>query len=143
MEADAPLQSAGSESRRCCPTCGTPYSGGSDSVGCPVCLLRHVLEPEPEPEQDSACGGLSPPDDGCFDHYEIVRRPDGCFDELGRGAMASPIGPWTPFWLALKVIDASIADRADARERFLREARAAARHPTRNTATKSKRVRRN
>jgi hypothetical protein len=134
MEADAPLQSAGSESPRCCPTCGTPYSGGSDSVGCPVCLLRRILEPEPEPEQDSACGGLSPPDDGCFDHYEIVRRPDGCFDELGRGAMGvtyRALDTVLGHAVALKVIDASIADRADARERFLREARADARlrHP--------------
>jgi len=46
----------------------------------------------------------------------------------------SPTGPWTLCWVhavALKVIDAHIAGRPDARERFLREARAAARlrHP--------------
>src|SRR6516162_2484339 len=87
MENDAPLESAKSERPSCCPACGTPYPGAKDNVGCPVCLLRRVVEPELEEEQDSAGERLPAPDDGCFDHYEIVRREDGNFDELGRGAM--------------------------------------------------------
>jgi hypothetical protein len=134
MEPDAPLQSAESKRPRCCPTCGTPYSGGSDSAGCPVCLLRRVLEPELEMEQGSAGGGLSAPKDGCFEHYEIVRRDDGSFDQLGRGAMGvtyRALDTVLGHAVALKVIDARIASRHEARARFLREARAAARlrHP--------------
>jgi uncharacterized Zn finger protein (UPF0148 family) len=135
MEVDAPLQSGESQSPRSCPTCGTPYSGASNNVGCPVCLLRRVLEPEQAPEQRSSEEGLlSPADDGCFDHYEIVRRADGSFDQLGQGAMGvtyRALDTVLGHAVALKVIDARIADRADARERFLREARAAARlrHP--------------
>src|ERR1700736_5038845 len=134
MESDAPLQSAESEKPRCCPTCGTPYSGANDSAGCPVCLLRRVLEPELETEQDSGGGGPSSPDDGRFDHYEIVRRDDGCFDQLGRGAMGVTyrgLDTVLGHAVALKVIDPRIASRPDARKRFLREARAAARlrHP--------------
>jgi predicted ATPase len=96
--------------------------------------LRRVLGPEPEAEQDSADEGFLPPDDGCFDHYEIVRRGDGSFDQLGRGAMGVTYRALDAVLgnaVALKVIDAHIAGRADARERFLREARAAARlrHP--------------
>ena len=134
MEPNALLQTTEDEGPRCCPSCGTPYSGGSDSVGCPVCLLRRVLEPELEGEQGSADEELSRPDDGCFDHYEIVRRADGSFDQLGRGAMGvtyRALDTVLGHAVALKVIDARIANRAEARERFLQEARAAARlrHP--------------
>jgi len=99
-----------------------------------VCLLRRILEPERAPEQGSAEEGLSPADDGCFDHYEIVRRDDGSFDQLGRGAMGVTYRARDTVLghaVALKVIDARFADCVDARERFLREARAAARlrHP--------------
>jgi hypothetical protein len=99
MEADADIQSAESESPRCCPTCGTPYSGGGDSVGCPVCLFRRVLEPEPDGEQGSADQGFSPPDDSCFDHYEIVRRADRCLINWARALWGSPTVPWTLCWV--------------------------------------------
>ncbi|MBV9491751.1 MAG: serine/threonine protein kinase, partial [Verrucomicrobia bacterium] len=69
-----------------------------------------------------------------FDHYELVADEAGDPVELGRGAMgvtyrATDIVLGRP--VALKVIDARIATRPDARERFLREARAVARlhHP--------------
>jgi serine/threonine protein kinase len=134
MEPEAPLQSAENKKPRCCPTCDTPYSGEIDSVGCPVCLLRRVLGSELELDEDAADETLSTPDEGCFDHYEIVRRADGCFDQLGRGAMGvtyRALDTVLGHSVALKVIDARIAERADARERFLREARATARlrHP--------------
>jgi hypothetical protein len=100
-------------------------------VGCPVCLLRRVLQPGPKAEQDSVRDRPSASDDGC---YEIVRRHDGSFDQSGRGAMGvtyRALDSVLGHAVALKVIDARIASYADARERFLREARAAARlrHP--------------
>src|SRR4029077_11675005 len=76
--------------------------------------------------------------DGRFDHYEIVRQDNDAFDELGRGAMGvtyRAVDTVLGHTVALKVIDARIADRADARERFLREARAAARLRHTNVAS--------
>src|SRR6516165_7486585 len=110
MEADAPPQSAESERPRCCPTCGTPYSGAKDSAGCPVCLFRRVLETEAE--QASTDETSLSADDGCFDHYEIVRRHDGSFDQLGRGAMGVTYRALDTVLgqpVALKVIDPRIA----------------------------------
>src|SRR4029077_8413966 len=62
------------------------------------------------------------------------RREDGCFDQLGRGGMGvtyRALDTVLCHAVALKVNDARIAARPDARKRFLREARAAARlrHP--------------
>ena len=69
-----------------------------------------------------------------YQHYEILTRPDGRPWELGRGAMgvtykARDINLETP--VALKIIDTRFSIRPDARQRFLREAQAAARlqHP--------------
>ena len=85
------------------------------------------MQPEATVEESLA-------DEGRFDHYAIVRRDEGCFDELGRGAMGvtyRALDTVLGHAVALKVIDARIAAHAEARERFLREARAAARlrHP--------------
>ena len=134
MKSDAPLQAAESKRSSCCPVCGTPYSGQKDELGCPVCMLRRVLEPGAEEEPSSAGGATARPDDSRFDHYELAQGEDGDFDELGRGAMGvtyRAIDTVLGHTVALKVIDARIAGRPDARERFLREARAAARlrHP--------------
>ena len=126
MGPEATLQSAESERSHRCPDCGVPYTTQEDEEGCPVCLLRRAMQPEAT-VQDL-------PDEDRFDHYEIVRRDGGCFDELGRGAMGvtyRALDTVLGHAVALKVIDARIAGSADARERFLREARAAARlrHP--------------
>ena len=126
MGPEAILQSAESERPHRCPDCGVPYTTQEDDEGCPVCLLRRAMQPEAT-VQDLL-------DEGRFDHYEIVRRDDGCFDELGRGAMGvtyRALDTVLGHAVALKVIDARIARSGDARERFLREARAAARlrHP--------------
>jgi serine/threonine protein kinase/predicted ATPase len=134
MESNAPLQSGETGKPRCCPTCGTPYSNGSAGVGCPVCLFRRVFETEAEREQGFANEEVSGANESCFDHYEIVRRADGSFEQLGRGAMGvtyRALDSVLGHAVALKVIDARFADRPEARERFLREARAAARlrHP--------------
>jgi serine/threonine protein kinase/tetratricopeptide (TPR) repeat protein len=126
MGPEAALQKTESERPHPCPACGVPYATHEDDEGCPVCLLRRAMQPEAR-VQDL-------PDEGRFDHYEIVRRDDGRFDELGRGAMGvtyRALDTVLGHAVALKVIDARIAKSRDARERFLREARAAARlrHP--------------
>jgi serine/threonine protein kinase len=65
-----------------------------------------------------------------FGIYEIDRREDGSLYELGRGAMGVTYRATDTSLqrkVALKIIKTDIAERsADARERFMREARAAA-----------------
>jgi serine/threonine protein kinase len=69
-----------------------------------------------------------------FEPYRVLTHPDGSFDELGRGSMGityRAIDTTLEFPVALKVIDFKAAGVESNRERFLREARAAAklRHP--------------
>ena len=69
-----------------------------------------------------------------FEPYEILTHPDGSFVELGRGSMGTTyqaLDTTLQFPVALKVIDFKAAGIESNRERFLREARAAAklRHP--------------
>src|SRR5271167_1242368 len=69
-----------------------------------------------------------------FDHYQVATHPDGRPVKLGRGAMGVTYRASDTILgneVALKVIDARIATLPEARDRFLREARAAAgiRHP--------------
>jgi hypothetical protein len=69
-----------------------------------------------------------------FDHYQVTIHIDGTHVELGRGAMGVTFKAFDTILgneVALKVIDRRIAAHPEARERFLREARAAARlrHP--------------
>jgi serine/threonine protein kinase len=121
-----------------CPNCGgvlekTP-SGG---LGCMSCLLRAGIGSEEETVHDSTSdaleGGLR------FGVYEIDCREDGSLYELGRGAMgvtyrATDVSLKRK--VALKIIQTDIAERsADARERFMREARAAAALRHENVAT--------
>ena len=73
-----------------------------------------------------------------FENYELLRKPDGSAWELGRGAMGVTYKARDTDLhcdVALKVINPSILSTPEVRERFLREARAAAklRHP--NIAT--------
>jgi serine/threonine protein kinase len=121
-----------------CPACGAPYPAGAVGAGCPVCLLQGALGSEAASEGGSAGQTRAGPEEGRFDHYALVRRSYGAFEELGRGAMGityRAIDAVLGHAVALKVLDASIATHPQARERFLREARAAARlrHP--NVAT--------
>jgi len=73
-----------------------------------------------------------------FQHFEVLRRDDGSLWELGRGAMGITYKAFDTnlrSYVALKVINATYLNSEIARQRFLREARAAAaiRHP--NVAT--------
>jgi serine/threonine protein kinase len=73
-----------------------------------------------------------------FEHFQVVLRPDGTPWELGRGAMGVTYKAFDTNLrcdVALKVINPQYLSSEIARQRFLREARAAAqlRHP--NVAT--------
>ncbi len=73
-----------------------------------------------------------------FQHYQVLRRPDGSLWELGRGAMGVTYKAFDTnlrCHVALKVISAEYIHSETAGQRFVREARVAARvrHP--NIAT--------
>src|SRR5947207_113691 len=105
-----------------CEQCGAPLESEATAFGCLSCLLLGGL---------NETGALNPR----FQHYEVCLSADGVtLQELGRGAMgttyrAVDVNLGSP--VALKVISARYSGNFDARERFRREARAAAqlRHP--------------
>src|SRR5215208_1380146 len=112
-----------------CPTCGAAleetFGGGG---GCMFCLLQAGIGSEEVEAQDStpdALGGSTR-----FGVYELDCHADGSLCELGRGAMGVTYRATDTSLqrkVALKIIKTDIAERsADARERFVREARAAA-----------------
>src|SRR3984893_17068876 len=101
-------------------------------------MLRRVLEPGAEEEPGLPGYGPSRPDEGRFDHYEIARRDDGAFDELGRGAMGVTYKAFDVHLrcpVTLKVINERYVGDESARLRFLREARAAAKLRHSNVAS--------
>ena len=124
--------------RPACRRCGVEISPEDSYSGfCFGCLLLPALDfDEPNESSESASR---------FDHYEVRTHADGSLIELGRGSMGvtyEAVDTRLQFRVALKVINprgsaekgALIpAEGPDAvlRERFLREARAAAqlRHP--------------
>jgi serine/threonine protein kinase/Tfp pilus assembly protein PilF len=121
-----------------CPNCGsvleeTPGGG----LGCISCILRAGLGSEEQVAKDSTPGPL---EGGVrFGVYEIDCHADGSLYELGRGAMGVTYRATDTSLerkVALKIIKTDIAARsADARERFMREARAAAALRHKNIAT--------
>src|SRR6266487_5526617 len=119
-----------------CPECGTRLAGGfSRDLGrCMICLLRVGFDDAEEPDET-----LFAPVADRLGNYRIERRDDGSLWELGRGAMGvtyRALDTSLKRPVALKLIDSEWAKRgAEARERFMREARTAAslRHP--NIAT--------
>src|SRR5215469_17475827 len=141
---------------RICPKCGAEIPADAPEGGCPGCLLESglnllvaeavagVVDPGQEQGVPTEIGtdlasDSAVPGDARFGIYEIERRPDGSFYELGRGGMGvtyRAIDMSLQRKVALKIIKAGIAKRsADARERFLREARAAAALRHENIAT--------
>jgi serine/threonine protein kinase len=134
MKPKALHQAAEAEGPHRCPSCGVRYPTHQNELnaGCPVCLLRQAMQSEATVMKDSLA------DEGRFDHYELIRREDGAFEELGRGAMGVTYKAFDTVLhlaVALKVIDARIAADPNARKRFLREARAAARLRHQNVAS--------
>ena len=105
-----------------CVECGAPLPGETSKLGCLNCLLL---------------GGPNEPasENRRFQDFEICCRDDGVtLDELGRGAMGITYRArdlTLGSLVALKVISARYSGDPDSRERFRREARAAAqlRHP--------------
>ena len=106
----------------------------SAGLGCMVCLLDAGLNAETDEIDES--WALVPDEVGV---YTIEHRSDGSAWELGRGAMGVTylaVDKLLDRRVALKIINSNLGSRsAEARERFMREARAAAalRHP--NVAT--------
>src|SRR5215471_17885133 len=120
---------------RICEVCGSPIDTTSaGDLGCIACLIATGLDAEGE-QSDTAFA--SEPDQ--LGAYTIEHHADGSAWELGRGAMGvtyRAIDKALDRPVALKIINADgRAHSAEARERFMREARAAAalRHP--NVAT--------
>jgi len=101
------------------------------------CLLQAGIGSEKETEHDSTPDALE--GGARFGVYEVDRREDGSLYELGRGAMGVTYRATDTSLqrkVALKIIKTDIAERsADARERFMREARAAAALRHENIAT--------
>src|SRR5206468_6204086 len=123
-----------------CPVSGAALeetSGGG--LGCMVCLLRVGTRGEAPAGagQDLTLKAFGR-DEG-FGVYEIERLPDGSLFELGRGAMGvtyRAVDTLLHRKAALKIIKIGIAGRrAEAHERFMREARTAAALRHENIAT--------
>ena len=112
-----------------CPNCGSVLeTTANGELGCISCLLRAGIDSEHEAVRDSTTDAL---EGGVrFGVYEIDRHEDGSPYELGRGAMGVTYRATDTSLqrkVALKIIKTDTAERStDARERFMREARAAA-----------------
>jgi serine/threonine-protein kinase len=99
-----------------------------DSDVCPVCALKNALQPE----NHATATELR------FEHYQILKTVDQSLMELGHGSMGvtyKALDVQLQRLVALKIINAKFIGDASARQRFVREARAAAsvHHP--NVAT--------
>jgi len=112
-----------------CPKCGgvlEEIPGGG--LGCMSCLLQAGIGSEEEVVHDSTPEALA--GSMRFGVYEIDCHADGSLCELGRGAVGVTYRATDTSLqrkVALKIIKTDIAERsADAHERFVREARAAA-----------------
>jgi hypothetical protein len=121
-----------------CPNCGGVLEktlGGQ--LGCMSCLLRAGIGSEEETVHDSTPNATN--NGKHFGVYEIDHREDGSVYELGRGAMGVTYRATDTSLqrkVALKIIKTDIAEQsADVRERFMREARAAAALRHENIAT--------
>ena len=124
---------------RVCGRCGAKIPDDTTREVCPACLLETglALLPDEPVVADATCGPVgSIVIPSKFGDFEIARREDGSLWELGRGGMGVTYRARDSVLhrsVALKVIEVPHAAGHSelARERFLREARAAAalRHP--------------
>ena len=130
---------------RICPTCGAEIPADAPAGGCPSCLLRAGLGTISNEEGDTLVVTESRHATrnehvaklaGDFGDFEIAHREDGSMWELGRGGMGVTYRARDNVLhrsVALKVIEVppGAGNSQAVRERFLREARAAAalRHP--------------
>src|SRR6266704_116733 len=119
------MATSGASGVTVCSICGEPLNAKGD---CVACLLRRGLGGSIAENEPSASL--------VFGDFEVARREDGSLWELGRGAFGVTylaVDNVLRRKVALKVIDVPAAARGShtMRERFLREARAAAalRHP--------------
>ena len=119
---------------RSCPVCGAKFSATAEHELCPVCLLQEALAGGTEAPKTSVLDPVNFGSAHRLEHYDLVTDEAGQPVELGRGAMgvtykAVDVDLRCP--VTLKVISEKYLGDEAARERFLREARAAAsvRHP--------------
>jgi serine/threonine protein kinase/Tfp pilus assembly protein PilF len=123
------------KSARVCATCGSPIDTTSaGDLGCIACLIGTGLDAGAEESDIALASGTDQ-----LGAYTIEHHADGSEWELGRGAMGvtyRAIDKVLDRPVALKIINTDRGSHsAETRERFMREARAAAalRHP--NVAT--------
>ena len=114
------------KSARVCETCGSPIDTTSaGDLGCIACLIGTGLDAEAE--QSDTTFASAPDQLGA---YTIEHHADGSAWELGHGAMGvtyRAIDKALDRPVALKIINTDRGSHsAEARERFMREARAAA-----------------
>jgi WD40 repeat protein/serine/threonine protein kinase len=121
-----------------CSVCGAKFSATEESDDlCPICALRGILTDEHRPTKpqilDSgikcALSASGPPLRRRFENYELLFDEQGQAIELGRGAMGvtyKAIDTSLHRLAALKVISPQCIRNEWIRERFVREARAAA-----------------
>jgi serine/threonine protein kinase/Tfp pilus assembly protein PilF len=116
-----------------CSTCGAVLEETGD-LGCMVCLLQVGLNDAAQVGENASAAA-----DDRFGIYVIERHDDGSLHELGRGAMGvtfCAVDTSLQRKVALKIISTDpAARRAEARERFMRGARAAAALRHENVAT--------
>ena len=131
--ATMPVMERPRASPRICAVCGEPLNAKGDCVSC---LLRAGLEEGTEEDVAATPRQSDAATEHVFGDFEIARRTDGSLWELGRGAMGvtyRAVDKVLHRNVALKVIETPSAKGGSqaVRERFLREARAAAalRHP--------------
>jgi len=125
---------------RTCPICGTKFSATGDSGLCPVCVLLGAARDESAVSDSVAASEHRSEETESrsiarrFEHYEVMLDQNGKPIELGRGAMGITYKAFDTdlrFPVTLKVISEKYVGDESARQRFLREARSAAkvRHP--------------
>jgi serine/threonine protein kinase len=116
-----------------CSVCGRTLPTNYLGVSCPVCLLQFALEPSHDNDGLEANCDLQTvwvqSDPRRYGPYEILTRPDGSLDMLGRGGMGvtfKAIDLNLGISVALKILNPRLLQEGLARRRFLREARSAA-----------------